>query len=366
MTKQSTTADSGADTNPVVNTNMSVSDFAQRRLGEMTPKAQEQTEPAEEVTEETEETVTEETPEATQEVIEEVTEEVNEVTENEEDVLSQFDLDTMSEDELKELSEKLGSKAVARFGALTAKRKAAEERLAALEAKLSQQNPLETPKKVDNNPFSNIDSIEGLQEKSAEVEQVIEWAEDLLFESDSYAADDVITEVEGNELTKADVRKSLLQARKAQKTFLPDQLNKVQARVQGEQLEVAFKERAEQELPWLTGEDNDVRKQYEAVVSDSRFKELKKILSREAPDIAGQLEYWFAHGANSIYSRKPVEQKKVAPALNPPSSGPTGSAKSDKGPTKTAKALKDLQARFRETGNPRDFAAMRKFKLQQQ
>jgi len=360
MTEQSTTANAGAEQSPVVNTNMSVSEFANRRLGELTPSTEQEVPVQEEVTEEVEEQVTEEAPEETQEV----TEEVNEVTENEEDVLSQFDLDTMSEEELKELSDKLGSKAVARFGALTAKRKAAEERLAELEAKLSQQNPLETPKKVDNNPFSNIDSIEGLQEKSAEVEQVIEWAEDLLFESDAYAADDVITEVEGNELTKADVRKSLLQARKAQKTFLPDQLNKVQARVQGEQLEVAFKERATQELPWLTGEDNDVRKQYEAVVGDPRFKELKKILNREAPDIAGQLEYWFAHGANSIYARKPVQQK-ATPALNPPRTGPSSSAKPDKGPTKTAKALKDLQNRFRETGNPRDFAEMRKLKLQQ-
>lgn len=361
MTKQSMTADSGADTNPVVNTNMSVSEFANRRLGEMTP-IEEQVDPnsdEEVIPTEVDEQVTEEVTEESTEVQEETTE----VPENEDDVLSQLDLDTMSEDELKELSEKLGSKAVARFGALTAKRKAAEERLAALEAQLSQQNPLETPKKVDNNPFSNIDSIEGLQEKSAEVNQVIEWAEDLLFESDSYAADDVITEVDGTELTKAEVRKSLLQARKAQKTFLPDQLNKVQARIQGEQMEVAFKERAEQELPWLTGEDNDVRKQYEATVSDPRFKELKKILSREAPDIAGQLDYWFAHGANSIYGRKPVEQKKASPALTPPSSGPTGSAKSDKGPTKTSKALKDLQARFRQSGNPRDFAEMRKLQF---
>ena len=134
----------------------------------------------------------------------------------------------MSEDELRELSDKLGSKAVARFGALTAKRKAAEERLAELEAKLSQQNPLDAPQKVDNNPFGNIDTIEGLQEKAREVEQVVEWAEELLFESDAYAAEDVITEVEGKELTKAEVRKSLLQARKAQKTFLPDQLSTVQ------------------------------------------------------------------------------------------------------------------------------------------
>ena len=39
MTKQSTTANAGADESPVVNTNMSVTDFAARRIGEMTPKA---------------------------------------------------------------------------------------------------------------------------------------------------------------------------------------------------------------------------------------------------------------------------------------------------------------------------------------
>ena len=220
MTDQSTTANAGAEESPVANTNMSVTEFANRRLGEMTQEVQEQTEPQEEVTEETEEQVTEEVTDG----VDEIQEETEEVTENEEDVLSQIDLDTMSEDELRELSEKLGSKAVARFGALTAKRKAAEERLAELEAKLSQQNPLETPRKVDNNPFSNLDSVEELQAKSTEVENIIEWAEDLLFESDAYAPDDVVTEVDGKELTKADIRKHLLQARKSQKTFLPDQL----------------------------------------------------------------------------------------------------------------------------------------------
>ena len=45
------------------------------------------------------------------------------------DVLSQVtDLDNLSDSDLKDLSEKLGSRAVARFGELTAKRKAAEEK----------------------------------------------------------------------------------------------------------------------------------------------------------------------------------------------------------------------------------------------
>jgi hypothetical protein len=357
MTKQSTTADSGADTNPVDNTNMSVSEFANRRLGEMTqepePMEPEQEEEPQEVDEVTEES-------------EWVQEETEETTENEEDVLSQFDLDTMSEEELKELSDKLGSKAVARFGALTAKRKAAEERLAALEAKLQEQenDPLKAKKAIKDNPFSNIETVEALQEKATEIENIVEWAEELLFESDNYAADDVITEVEGKEFTKADVRRSLLQARKAQKTFLPDQLQKVQSRIQGKQIEESFKQRAAEELPWLNNEDNYVKKQYESVIQDKRFQDIKRIFDREAPDISSQLEYWFAHGANSIYNRKLVQDKSKAHALKPTRTGPTGSSKSEQGPTRTAKALKDLQTRFRESGNPRDFAEMRKLQLQ--
>ena len=354
MTEQSTTASVEADTNSTENTNMSVTEFANRRLGGMTQEVQEQTEPQEESAEETEEQVTEE--------VTEETEGTEEVAESEEDVLSQIDLDTMSEEELKELSEKLGSKAVARFGALTAKRKAAEERLAELEAKLKQENPLDAPKKVQNNPFSNLDSVEELQAKSNEVESIIEWAEDILFESDAYAPDDVVTEVEGKELTKADVRKHLLQARKSQKTFLPDQLSKIQARQKGEELEVAFKERAENELSWLKGEDNDTRKQYESIINDKRFKTLKDTLKKDSPELSGQLDYFFAHAANSIYGRKLVNSKS-SPTLNPPRTGPTGSAKSDKGPTKTAKALKDLQSRFRSSGNARDFAELRKLQL---
>jgi hypothetical protein len=48
----------------------------------------------------------------------------------------------MSEDDLRELADKLGSRAVARFGELTARRKAAEEKLAQMEASLKQKETL--------------------------------------------------------------------------------------------------------------------------------------------------------------------------------------------------------------------------------
>jgi len=365
MTEEIATADAEAGKISVEKSNISVTDFAQRRIGELTPgteQPQEQ-EPQEDPEQETEEGTEEVSEESanTEEV--EASEESSEESQESEDVLSQLDLDDMSEEDLRELADKLGSRAVARFGELTAKRKAAEEKLVQLEARLKEKpNPLET-KKVENNPYGNLDTVEKLQQKAAEVDQVVEWAEDLIFESDGYGADDVVTEVEGKEWTKKDVRQALLKARKAQKTFLPDQLSKVQLREEGEVLAKQFDAQAKQELSWLEGEDNDLRKQFEATVGDERFKKLKSVLKRESPDIAAQLDYWFAHATNSIHGRKLVEPSKKAPTLNPPKTGNPASAQSEKGMGRTAKALKELETRFKQTGNARDFAALRRLKM---
>ena len=357
MTEEIATADAEAGKISVDKSNISVTDFAQRRIGELAPGTEQPQD------EETEEVIEQETEEVLEESVDTEEAETSEESPESEDVLSQLDLDDMSEEDLRELADKLGSRAVARFGELTAKRKAAEEKLTQLEARLKEKpNPLET-KKVENNPYGNLDTIEKLQQKAAEVDQVVEWAEDLIFESDGYGADDVVTEVEGKEWTKKDVRQSLLRARKAQKTFLPDQLSKVQLRAEGEVLTKQFDSQAKQELSWLEGDDNDLRKQFEATVGDERFKKLKSVLKRESPDIAAQLDYWFAHATNSIHGRKLVGVNKKSPTLNPPKTGNPASAQSEKGMGRTAKALKELEARFKQTGNARDFAALRKLKM---
>ena len=93
--------------------NMSAADFVNRRLGQLTEATQEEAPPVEATDEVTEETEVESPEvEASEEIVAEQTEEPEGST----DVLSQLDLDDMSEEDLRELSEKLGSRAVARFG----------------------------------------------------------------------------------------------------------------------------------------------------------------------------------------------------------------------------------------------------------
>ena len=47
---------------------------------------------------------------------------------------------------------------------------------------------------VKDNPFNDVQDIKSLQEKAKEISDIIEWAEDVLFESDDYSAhDDVLS-----------------------------------------------------------------------------------------------------------------------------------------------------------------------------
>ena len=349
-------AEPSTETTAEQSNNMSMADFVSRRLGQPKEETQEEApivEATDEVTEEAEVESTE------AEVNEEIVAEQTEEPQGSEDVLSQLDLDEMSEDDLRELSEKLGSRAVARFGELTAKRKAAEAKLKEMEAQLQNNNPLET-QEVANNPYESVDTLEGLQDKAKEVTEVIEWAEETLFNADGYGPEDVVTEVEGKELTKADVRKSLLNARKARDKFLPAQLQKVQRVQQSHQLKEAFDAQAEQELNWLQGEDNDVRKSYEAMIGDPRFDSLRE---KADPEVAAQLNYLIAHAANSIYGRKPVKETPKNTTLTPPKTAGTAASQSEKTVGKSVKALKNLDQQFRQSGNKSDFITLRTLQL---
>ncbi len=338
--------------------NMSPEAFANRRLKQLQPEVSEAQEP-QETEEEVIDTVQEEVPEEPVQEPEAVESEEADTTESTDEVLSQYNLDEMSEQDLKELAEKLGSRAVARFGELTAKRKQAEEELMRIKQSMQQTNPLTVKESIKDNPYSNLNTIEELQEKAEEINNIVEWAEDTLFNSDGYGPDDVVTEVEGKEVTKAEVRNALKNARKGKAKYLPDQLNKINNIAQSKEVKSQFQQKATEELPWLSGEDNDVRQRYEAMINDKRFQDLENEVS---PDISAQLPYIIAHAANSIYGRRTIEDTKSGVKLNPPSTG-ANSAPSSNRAKKGAKALADLNSRFKESGDKNDFIKLRTLQL---
>jgi hypothetical protein len=354
-------ANADAENTARLQSNASLSEFAKFRAHQLMGQQQEEVQEEQPQAEETE--VVDEVNE-TEEPIEE-TQESTEETETQ-DVLSNIDLDNLSENELRELSDKLGSRAVLRFGELTAKRKQAEAELAELRQKLQESdNPLKGNVDQSRNPYRNVESIEELQKIAQDVDSIVEWAEDTIFNAEGYGADDVVTEVNGKEYTKAEVRKKLLDARKAEKKFLPAQLKILQDKEYAKQAKNSLTEKAKEEFGWIGKEGDELNEKYKAMLDDPRLEGLEEF----SPELAAQLPYLLAHSANSLYGRKvipqdaPVQKKGVQ--LDPPSSMP-GSAKSEKQISNALKSIKESQQAFRETGSKDDFIKLRTLRYSQQ
>ena len=335
------TSSNSADAKPAVeNKPMTDKDFLSARIASRTKAPPESTEPA-----------------PAPEEQKEATSQEGEPTEapKAKEVLSK-DIEELTDEEIAELAQKGKSGLLKRIAELTAKRKLAEEKAAALEAAVQQAKQQLPEPKVENNPYANVTTVDDLQGKLKEVNEVVEWAEEILFRSEDMAASDIVATVDGKEYTKADIRESLRKARRAKDRFIPAQFQELQAKMERSNLETAFKQQARKELGWLEGEDNDVRKRYEAMVADPRLKKLKD----SVPEIAPQIEYLIAHAANSMYGRREIPmEKSKGPTLNPPSNPSTTAAAPEKAEARMEKSLKDVESRFRQTGKGSDFIALR-------
>jgi len=337
------------ETNPTEQSNMSASEFINRRLGNSeepantTLPAETKENPVVEETGTQGETSVEQsnTQEASQEPVSE-------------DALSQFNLDEMSEEDLREMSEKLGSRAVARFGELTARRKQAEERATAMEAemqKLKADKQKEIPV-VRNNPLANVNDYKVLQQKKDTAQQVIEWAEDVLFEKSDAHAEDVVATVKGKEMTKMDVRKSLKQSRDMVNKYVPAQWNKLKQAYEHSEKRKELVGQARKELPFLNQKESELNKRYEAMLQDKRLAPLLR-----NPEVGSQIPYLLAHATNSIYGRKLIDGNK-SPKLDPPKGGPS-SSRSEKTESLSGKKINTLSQQFKSSGYASDFITLR-------
>lgn len=338
--------------------NMTASQYAVRRLGELKgkpdgalnpasrPEATSQSAPAEE---EQQEQASNDQAQA-------------QPTPTSKDVPSQVELSELSDEEIQELAQKGKSGLLKRIAELTAKRKLAEEKAAQLEAYMAQQQnnkPLEP--KVENNPYASISSMEDLGKKAQEVTDVVEWAEDILDRAEHLGFEDIAATVDGRELTKAQVKETLRNARKARDKFLPAQKKEIEAGIQRKGLRSAFEQQAVKELEWLaTQEDNDIKRQFFAMLNDPRLKGMEEAL----PDVAPQLPYILAHAANSMYGRKLIPMdNKPSPKLTPPGSPSAAAAAGDRTPSAGERNVKEVSKRLADSGSVSDFIALRAAQL---
>lgn len=337
----------GGVESPVVD-NVSAQEYLLRRQAAKEPVKQEPTaeQPKEEITKEAESEVApkETTPEAS-------------------DVLSKAktgNLDDLSAEELDQLAKLVGSKAVARFGELTAKRKAAEERAAALEAALARQNQGKEVEPVKDNPFATIADPKELQSKTNEIKQVIDFAEEKLDEADGVLPDAVIAVVDGKEYTKRQLKETLRKARKARDEYLPDVSRRLALAEQSKQLRESLNVEMRKQLPWTEDEADERKKRYDAMVSDPRLKRIEEV----APEIAAQLPYLLAHASNSMYSRREIPlTEKVPVKPSPPENPSSGAAVSRSPEGARSRQEKDLRSQVASSGLKEDWLALRTAQL---
>lgn len=338
--------------------NITTSQYAIRRLGELKGKpiafATKQQEVDEEPADKAE-------PEDKEELVSSDSKEGDEPQDTTEskgkDVLSQVDLTELSDDDIAELAQKGKSGLLKRIAELTAKRKMAEERVAQMESYMQQQsNKTALEPKVENNPYENIKTADELGKQSEQVNEVIEWAEDILDKAETIGYDEIAATVDGKELTKAEVKDHLKRARKARDKYLPAQQKELNAKEQRKLLRSAFESQASKELDWISAkEDNDIRRQYQAMMADPRLKNIEDVM----PEIAPQLPYLLAHAANSLYGRKLINLDKPGHKVNPPNSPEALAALNERPSAKGEKAVKDARTRLMDSGSISDYIAFR-------
>jgi hypothetical protein len=331
--------------------NISFDDYINRRSQEVSEPEAEAAEPEDESWEETEESLE---PEA---VSDEPEESDEEVTEDEEEEEQEIDLLSLKPEELQALAKKSRSRLLHRVGELTAQKKALEEKLSSQ----AESKPLPVVPQEEN-PFRDIESVEGLQAKFAELEKVAEETDNILEEHEDYGAEDIIV-VGDREFTKKEIRKANRNAREAMAKYLPAQHAELARREQRVQMEAHYTALIPQEVPEIANEDSELSKQYKALLSDPLVEQVNKLV----PDLGPQLPYILAHAVRSIHrsqkSKVAVKAAGVVSKAKVPGT-PFGAGAAKSGPKTAKKSADQAYQRFQSSTSVDDWVAARVAKMQ--
>lgn len=291
------------------------------------------------------------------EVFDEALEESADEEAESDEVEPELDILSLSTEQIQELAKKGKSRLLHRIGELTAQKKALEEKIN------TQPAPVQTPAvKQSEIPdiIRKIDTVEGLQNKYQELEQVLETTDALLAEYEDYRADDII-DVDGQQFPKSEIRKANLNARKAITKYLPAQNAEIVRIGQRVQLEQHLTGLIAQEIPDIAKENSELGKQYRAMVNDPLVEQVRRLI----PDLAPQLPYLLAHAARSLHTTQKIKSSATTAANNAktkPSASPLGVGAA----RTTIKAGKDAETaykRFEQSHSVDDWIAARTAKL---
>ena len=344
MSKQSETVD--GVTQP--SGNMSFEELVARRTEARSEpeEIQQEQAPAEEAPE------TEEADEAADDL--EETEEGEEATgETEDEESGEIDLLSLTPEQIQTLAKAGKSRLLHRFGELTAKNKALEEKLAAQ----AESKPLPNRIPAEENPFSNLKTVEEIQAKYAELEKVAEETDRVLEDHEDFGADDIIN-FAGKEFTKKEIRTANRNSRAAMLKFLPAQHAEIVRSEQRTAMEAEYNAAIPIEIPEMADENSDLAKQFAAMSADPLIAQVRQ----HVPELAPQLGYLLAHAIRSIHSKQMAPKRQVAPVTPPKpkvAGNPVGAAAARSGPQPVRKQAEQAYEQFEKTGSVESWVAAR-------
>lgn len=329
--------------------NMSIEELvAQRTIAHSEPE-----ESNEEESQDTEEAAEEELEESSEstEAESDKSDETEEEAEGNE--TQEIDLLSLTPEEIQTLAKNGKSRLLQRFGELTAKNKALEERLQAQ----ADSKPLPKTIPASENPFSSLKTADEIQAKYDELEKVVEETDRVLEEHEDYGADDLIN-FGGKDFTKKEIRTANRNSRAALTKFLPAQKAEIQRSEQRKAMTEQFNAAIPEQIPEMADETTDMAKQFAAMRTDPLVEQVRQAV----PDLAPQLDYLLAHAARSLSFKKPPTKATTAPVTipKPKVAGiPVGAAAARSTAATGKDKARQAAARFEETGSEEALIAAR-------
>lgn len=276
-------------------------------------------------TEEVEQTETEE------EETEEETEETEGLTAQ--SILKQFE--GLDPEEIEAIGKELGSKAITRFGKLTARAKAAEEELARIKSQAPQ--PI-TAEPVTSRFLDGIDTPEKLAAKVAELKKLGKETTKVLLDHEDFGSNDEI-EIGEKTITKKQLRALDLEVREALEEAVPSKQAEF-ARLEMIQVEQAKAEaQIKAQVTELADTESEVAKTFKGLTESDLFQRIYKAF----PEAKPVLTILAAHGPKSFLAKKAKATAPVTTGTTPKAKPPGNPASVAGAPARTEPKVKDQE-----------------------
>ena len=274
-----------------------------------------------------------------------------------------IDLDSLGEDEAMSLGRALRTESLKRFGRLTAQKREAEAQIKELEGKaVSAERQVSTPA-VDEDPLSDVWTVESLQKKESDLQSIEDWAEDALQLEEKYDDDgeEYLVEADGKRYSKQELLGIRANARKMLRKggSVSNRHDFLEQRQQ-------FDGQALQYFPWMSDESSSEFGEYQQFVAQDKYKTLLDSIP-EANLFAGLLVEGNLRvrerlktvdkGVNGQAQKEkpiaPATAASVAPKRSPSSEG-----------SRIQKAVHQAQKSFEQTGSIQSLARLRELQGQ--